>query len=131
MRKIVSISLLSLYLLASVGLTLTVHYCGGDLASLTLFDKINCCCDEKGKADNCCKNEIKTIKISDDQIKTEQQSKLIISNELNPALYGPMHNFVAQFISSHSFKATPLSKPPERFHIVPSYKRNHCFLFYC
>ena len=92
MRKILSIILLSLYLVSSIGVTINAHYCGGNLASLALFEKVSCCCDEEEaeKPTDCCKDEIKTIKISDDQIKGEEKFKQAISLEFTdrlPQLY--------------------------------------------
>ncbi|MEL7120478.1 MAG: hypothetical protein AAFO07_13590 [Bacteroidota bacterium] len=61
MRKVTSIFLLSIYLLASVGLYGNVHYCQGEVDSVQwiLDNKMSCCmaaashCVEKSVADHC------------------------------------------------------------------------------
>lgn len=133
MRKLLSITMLFLYLLASIGFTVKAHYCGGDLASLSLFKKVSCCCEEvsQKKKDDCCKNEIKTIKIADNQLKTEHEK--IISQSDDAILDIQVHHsFLFQRWSSHEqVLSTSLPKPPDRTSLLPAFKRNHSFLFYC
>jgi len=68
-------------LFSSVGVALVVHYCGGEIASISsvLKDKDNCeedatssndCCgSNKTSHDNCCSNETLNIDIDDVVIK--------------------------------------------------------------
>ncbi len=132
MRKFLSISCLFLYLISSLGLTLKAHYCGGDLASLSFFNKENCCCEENrnGRPDNCCKDEIKTIKILDDQLKDEQTQKQFISYDASDRLNSSSSFNLAHIFFYESVQASALPKAPDRTNILPAYKRNHSFLFY-
>lgn len=132
MRKSLSISLLFLYLIASAGFTVTAHYCGGNLAELALFEKTTCCCDkeEETPADDCCKDEIKQFKISDEQLKTEQQITPFPSTEMEPPLPTVFHHGSDAVIFPASLTATPLPDAPDRSNLLPPYKRNHSFLFY-
>jgi len=144
MQKQLSIFMLCLYLLASVGLTVSAHYCGGNLASLAFFEKNSCCCETEsqsgevenkfasrfeGEKDDCCKNEIKPFRIGVDQLKEDQHTaKTILSAwEFLPSL---AYIFRSCPIEESSIaKTLPLPDPPET-NSLPSYKRNHSFLFY-
>lgn len=132
MRKILSIILLSLYLVSSIGVTINAHYCGGNLASLALFEKVSCCCDEEEaeKPIDCCKDEIKTIKISDDQIKGEEKVKQIAGiDELDQLPQTYKFLSVSRLIY-RTLNLKLVLSPPENLNPVPIYKRNHSFLFY-
>ena len=130
MRKILAILLLSLYLLSSIGFTVNAHYCGGDLAAVALFDNASCCCDDQGKADDCCKNEIKTIKISDDQLKAEFQIKKISNSPIEGKVDRILMTLKPQVADLFIPLSISLPKAPDRSFLPPLYKRNHSFLFY-
>ena len=132
MQKFLSIFMLCLYLLASVGVTVSAHYCGGDLASLALFNKTNCCCseEEESKKDDCCKNEIKTFRIGIDQLKEEQTGIKVSSFEAEQLSPSSLILLASKMVAAKRIKNVPLPKPPET-NSLPSYKRNHSFLFYC
>ncbi|QLH45152.1 MAG: hypothetical protein HWD58_05810 [Bacteroidota bacterium] len=77
MRRFLSILLLSIYNLFSTGLVVHAHYCQEELAALQLYQEARCCCDEEPtepSAEDCCKDEIKTFKIADAQMKVEPRS---------------------------------------------------------
>ena len=133
MRKFLSILLLSIYMIASIGFTINAHYCEGNLASLGLFENVSCCCDEaeSGKADDCCKDEIKTIKISDDQIKGEQKVKHFLTVDNSNKL---LHVFSLQAdvnIVCDKDQSSKIKVSTYHLNAIPIYKRNHSFLFYC
>jgi hypothetical protein len=109
------------------------HYCGGDLASLSLFKKVSCCCEDgpRKKKDDCCKNEIKTFKIADNQLKTEHE-KFILDTDDAIVDLTVHHSVLFQTWSpQENVICTSLPKPPDRVCSMPAYKRNHSFLFYC
>lgn len=60
-------------MLPSIGLTISRHYCGGELSSVSAlpFHKHTCGCGDKAMDKNCCKDELTIIKIEDDQSKTQ------------------------------------------------------------
>ncbi len=67
MRVLAIIFLIVCYLIPVSGFTLTSHYCGGKLSSVSSFissgDK--CKCGNKPMAKNCCKDKKVTFKIKD------------------------------------------------------------------
>lgn len=123
---------MSLYLVSSIGVTINAHYCGGNLASLALFEKVSCCCDEEEveKPSDCCKDEIKTIKISDDQIKAEEKFKQVICLEFTdrlPQLYKFLSGVRRVYHTTNSCSLESVSRHVDP---IPIYKKNQSFLFY-
>ena len=53
------IFILSLYLFSISGLAAQIHYCGGELETISFGfqESTKCCCDGVSKCNNCCKNE--------------------------------------------------------------------------
>lgn len=120
-------------MLFSTGLVLSAHYCGGNLADLKLFQQASCCCDddETGAPDDCCKDEIKTLKITDAQIKSEHEAHSFSCFDQDgglPQFYSPT-TFIhgSQVIS---LRATDLPPPPHLDAQVPDYIKFHRLIFY-
>lgn len=74
-RKHISIVLATLILLANLGLSLTVHYCKHEIASISFqlekeepcVEKVSSCCAKEASHDSCCSNKvIKVEKKTDD-----------------------------------------------------------------
>ena len=66
MRKLIIIFLCAFYLMVSLGITLSLHYCGGKLKSVSLFsNNEEGCCGSKKKSKGCCKNKTTVIKVKD------------------------------------------------------------------
>jgi len=132
-KRFLSIALLFLYLLSSAGVTVTAHYCGGDLASLSLFKHISCCCDEsqEAKEEGCCKNENKQLKITADQNKAEfAEKKFQLPCSVLP-VNGVFASFALPYIRSGALLPVTLPRSPDIGCSIPVYKRNHSLLFYC
>lgn len=62
LRKVSHIVLVLLLLLTTMGLTISKHYCGGNLISVTVLSEQEPCCDNPG----CCHDESFTVKVEDD-----------------------------------------------------------------
>jgi hypothetical protein len=122
-----------IYLTFSAGLVISLHYCGGDLASLKLFAKATCCCDDEstGKNVDCCKDEVKTIKISDDQ-NIQKEIALDFDTTFDVCFLhsSSFFNFNSTRFYSKKTNTQRLPRPPERASLIPPYKLNHSFLFY-
>jgi len=61
-RKVSNIIVIFLLLLATAGVTISRHYCGEELVSVSVFSKHDSCCDRM----DCCHDETFTLKINDD-----------------------------------------------------------------
>jgi len=61
-----------MYLLVTVGLTVATHFCGGMATSVKMLPFVSnenpCGCDDTAVPDDCCKTEIKSVQLSDEQI---------------------------------------------------------------
>jgi hypothetical protein len=61
-----------MYLLVAVGITLSLHFCGDSLTSVRVVPfaskSNNCGCDDSSVPDDCCKTEIKSIQLNDNQL---------------------------------------------------------------
>lgn len=69
MRVVRHISLLLLYLLVTVGMTVATHFCGGEPVASNLLDgteqSAGCCCGDTGEMDGCCSTSIATLRVDD------------------------------------------------------------------
>jgi hypothetical protein len=122
-----------IYLTFSAGIVISMHYCGGNLAALKLFVKASCCCDdeETGEEDDCCKDEIKTVKITDDQ--NIHKEVLLKIKEIQVIGLFPsqlLYSFQQGKIVSTQISNQQLPRPPDSVCLIPAYKLNHSFLFY-
>lgn len=78
MKRVVLSILAVLYLSASTGTTVDMHYCMGKLVDWTLAHEDssscgNCGMEKKGTDNGCCKDEQKFFKNTDDQKTASQQ----------------------------------------------------------
>jgi hypothetical protein len=133
MRRFASISLLFLYLLCSAGLVVSLHYCGNSLASAGLFDKASCCCDdeESGTPDDCCKDEVKTLKLSTDQIKHDEVlgwKSALLGDAVFPVLTASSYSLSP--LQTLDAQPSHLPRPPDRYAAHPAYLLHHALLFY-
>ena len=69
-KTILSITVLSFYMLGSVGIVFYSHSCMGNVKSTTAFSsESKCCCSEmmKDRMSGCCDDEVHLVKLSEDQ----------------------------------------------------------------
>jgi hypothetical protein len=68
------ILLLFLYLLPNIGLSISKHFCGGELSSISAFPfhDHDCGCGDEAMDNDCCKDEFSFLKLEDSQQKTQQ-----------------------------------------------------------
>ncbi|MEZ5011652.1 MAG: hypothetical protein R2744_08680 [Bacteroidales bacterium] len=62
MFEVLNIVISMLLLVSTTGVTVTRHYCGNNLRSVSLLEQPSPCCDDPG----CCHNEYETIKVKDE-----------------------------------------------------------------
>ena len=98
MKRIVTIVVLMTYLALNCGLVINSHYCGGKLASFSLFDFNDNKCDKCGQkmAKDCCKDTKTQLSVDDDQ-------QIARSNTFSAIDYS---NFLA-LVPNFSFQLTP------------------------
>jgi len=90
MKKATIIFLMILYLLPTMGVSLSAHYCGGKVTSISLklLDiRHKCPCGKKAMKKDCCKDETKIFKLDTEQQKVQMLTCSIIkSTDLQPEL---------------------------------------------
>lgn len=114
MKRIASILLFLIYLVPAIGVSVTMHYCGGRLASASLRlrpESKVCPCGMKAVKRSCCKDKTVFIKLAADQswIKVatptfkniEQKAALPVRSDRMPALTG-----------TYQIHDTPYDPPP-------------------
>lgn len=116
MKKIISIPLVIVYSLLTMGLYFHAHYCGDELASFKLFTKAEkaCGCSEAEDMDDCCKDVSTWLKLKDDQ-----QSK-ITSIDFNKSFVLLTFQTAPDFNSNFDFSNNNYIKqanPPPLLHI--------------
>lgn len=80
MKKYFTIVLLFLYLIPAIGVNISAHYCGGELASVSheFSEKKKCSCSPKKMKKGCCEDKQQTFKMDNSQQKAE-----LISQKFN------------------------------------------------
>jgi hypothetical protein len=111
MKKALVIALASVYLLVSSGVVVNLHYCMGKLSSMGLIHHDSKTCGNCGMDNNgCCKDEIKVVKIQDNQ-DLGAGFPSIAKAEAVP----PVHSFIADLTLSAQRSTKPVrshSPPP-------------------
>ena len=71
MKKIIAVIALACYLVVSTGVVINFHYCMNRLASTQLFGSAKTYCGKCGmhtkKSGGCCHDEVKVVKLQQDQ----------------------------------------------------------------
>lgn len=73
MKKVASILLMLIYLIPAIGINGSVHYCGGEIASITINgigSSEKCSCGSNRMKSDCCSDENFSFQLEDEQYKT-------------------------------------------------------------
>lgn len=136
MKHFLVIPLLLLYMVASTGIMINLHYCGEQIESWALNDKTKGCeddpCDEtdSAKEHNCCKDKAISSKISVEQeaasyFKLAFSPKFIIPH--TDCFYPENEQLILAAGNSHSFQA---HAPPGSWQSIPLYKLHSSLTYY-
>lgn len=66
MKRLFAISLMLVYLTFSAGVVVAYHFCGGELAEISVLKGPKSCCPDADSQKSCCKNSTLTLKITND-----------------------------------------------------------------
>jgi len=69
MRSFINIILAIFLIVVTAGVTISRHYCGGELAAISLDQEPEPCCDMEGA---CCHNELEVFHLDSDFLAPEQ-----------------------------------------------------------
>jgi hypothetical protein len=118
-KKSTTIFFLTMYLMLSVGVTLSMHFCGDRITSIQLIPFAStadrCGCNDSTGPDDCCKTEIKSIQLHDDQLSIQTDQSVAHQTEITVWLNEP----AAPLYASESIRRVlPTDSPPGS---TPSY----------
>lgn len=127
MKKFIAIILAVLYMGSSTGATIHLHYCMGKLVEQGLWQKEDGCtrCDSEKEssacADDCCKDELKTIKLEKDHKVAEMALQWM--QHSSPAIPVSFPAFESAALQSATLEH-PVSHAPPRTGKVSTYLFN-------
>ena len=75
-NKTGTISLIIIFLLSTVGITINEHFCGGILTEEAVFIEASCACGNSEMPSNCCKNENEYHQLDEDYTVVESDINL-------------------------------------------------------
>jgi hypothetical protein len=124
-KKTGTIIFLFIYFALTVGMTMATHFCGGKIASVKMLPFIpktsSCDCDDATTPDNCCKTEIKSFQLNNEQIAVHADQPSSPQTDVN--LW--VDKSIEELFSSNSIHIVlPTNSPPDS---PPSYIL-HCSL---
>ena len=124
MKRLTVILLLFCYMIPAVGLSVTVHYCGGKFTSISVLasDNPKCACGKKAIKKHCCKDETTIFKIKD----TQNLSKTLTPSFSQKFLFLP-HSFQ---VNNHRFPEVSLVSTIPFLHPPPLQKSRSLFLLH-
>lgn len=137
MKKLLVIPLMFIYLFAVSGMLISVHYCGQQVESWSVFSvKESCsdgaCGDESNKPDDCCKDEVVTAKVSHDQNFVTAFKFKSQTDDAFAVL--PQHPFVSgctvQATQAVTANANLPNAPPGLWQQIPLYRLHSSFTYY-
>lgn len=127
-KKTGIIILLFFYLIPVVGVTVSAHFCGGKISSISFIstDKHNCPCGSKSMKKNCCKDISAYIKLKNAQHK----SILFSINDFKPLLkkfFSNKSDFIVVREISVSDNLYSTFHPPNKIISYPLFLINSVF----
>lgn len=68
LRRLTHIAAILLFLVSTIGIPISNHYCGAKLVSVSINHEVGSCCSGMQKACKCCKNEFHFYKIQNEYV---------------------------------------------------------------
>ena len=119
MKKVLLTIAMSCYLLLSIGVSVNFHYCMNKLDSMHFFATESTYCNKCGmhiqKSHGCCRDEVKVVKVEDDQNKVaslhfELPQLAIVSQTPSEYLSASFYNGADLEKKGNEFYPPPLSE---------------------
>lgn len=128
MKKVTAIFLLLLFLIANSGVAVSVHWCGGKLASIDFFadGEHNCKCGKRPMKANCCKDKTVHLKANDELAKTNHFAFKFATPKF---LFALPTQIVVLHSAQHLYAASDFYHPPPFKPKAPIYLLDRVFSF--
>jgi hypothetical protein len=109
LRKTTQIILTLFLMVATTGITCSMHYCGGELVYISINNDTKSCCDSSG---GCCENKTLQFVVEDDYVIPVQieNSRIVELNLLFSVLFVSNFNLFPE--GDEAFKAYDDHSPP-------------------
>ena len=121
MKKLLIISLLTVYVALSAGMNIFVHTCGGESTALLATSKVEdpCGCDDESEADKCCTSELTTVQLDAAQkVSTGMVCHPLTVTGIVPNIAGIVQTADERSLFNRQF--TSFSPPPDDLCVVHS-----------
>ena len=135
-KRLLVIQVMFIYLLAVSGIMITAHYCGQELESWNVYvESDGCagddCSDVPEEEDGCCKDEVITAKVSEDQ-NIVTAFKLKLADNSFAAILPQYFSVPDAPAISVAFAANAHmpNAPPGLWQQIPLYKLHSSFTYY-
>ena len=113
MKKVTKILFLFIYFVLTVGMTISAHFCGGIITAVQMLPVVPkekpCCCSDAPGQDDCCKTEIKSLQLNDEQIAVQIDQPSSPQTDLNLRAGGSIEDM---FSSNLIHTVLPACSPP-------------------
>lgn len=127
MKNLASILCLSLYLLLSIGVLKSTHYCLGQVKDVNYFSIKDDCSEEQGKPQACCDYLVEVIQLDEDQQQVKVKFNFSELNAVAP-VFIPIE-FTSLIAEVEAFEDYPLVKSPPIYQL-PLYQLNCSYTYY-
>ena len=118
LRKTTNIVLILLWTITTTGFTISKHYCGERLVSVTINHSLDtsCCGPERG----CCHNEKESIQLKNDYIAAQEFEELSTPEQENlfPVIYSYISNIPVKIKDQTKYYRN--SHPPPKLSVILS-----------
>ncbi len=126
-KNLVSILSISLYLLLSIGVLKSTHYCLGQVKDVNYFSTEDKCSDEQEAPHSCCDYQVEVIQLDEDQQQMKVKFNSVELNEIAPLLVQIEFASLASEIEADEDYPLIKSPPLER---APLYQLNCNYTYY-
>lgn len=139
MKRIISVTMLFVFLMSNIGLAATLHYCGGNLCSIDFFSSFKnpCRCEKMNMIRDCCKDKTTYLKVKSDLATTNSYMIKIASQKAlqnNVPASGEASFTRVQFTTADFYHPPPF-KPKAPVYLLDCafliwYAKNYCRHFW-
>lgn len=129
MKKAILFLVVFLYLVPAVGITVSAHYCSGELSDISFgaADKALCPCGSGIAKKSCCEDVIFSLKLDGQQQKANTGSWQLQDVAIIPPAHNPFVETFVPLFAEEPQRIHTIGSPPGRFK-TPLYIQNESFL---